>query len=168
MIASGRPARQAGLTLIELLVTLAIIVIMATVAVPGFQSLIASSRLTADHNELLAGLNLARSEAVKRREEVTAVITRLGDSGWRLEIKVDDGKALASIDCTDTTQTECLLYRNANSTPVELSASSAGQVTFNSLGRLVGGTCQSLGLSHQGASNNIRIGLTGRIGKTCA
>lgn len=164
----GKRNRLAGFTLVELLVTLVVMVIMATVAVPGFQNLIATSRLTADHNVLLAGLNLARSEAVKRREAVTAEITRLGDSGWRLEVKVDDGTALTSIDCTDTTQTECLLYRNADSTPVALSESSARQVTFNSLGRLTESSCQAVELNHQGQSESIKIGLMGRIGKTCA
>ncbi|MFC3290525.1 GspH/FimT family pseudopilin [Modicisalibacter luteus] len=168
MIASGKPARQAGLTLIELLVTLAVIVIVSTIAVPGFQNLVATSRLTADHNELLVGLHLARSEAVKRREEVTAVVTRQGESGWRLEVKVDDGTSLANIDCTDSTENQCLLYRNASASPVGLSASSASQVTFNSLGRLVGGSCQVVDLGHQGNSESIKIGLTGRIGKSCA
>ena len=49
----GKRNRLAGFTLVELLVTLVVMVIMATVAVPGFQNLIATSRLTADHNVLL-------------------------------------------------------------------------------------------------------------------
>ncbi|RUA22883.1 prepilin-type N-terminal cleavage/methylation domain-containing protein [Billgrantia gudaonensis] len=60
--------RQRGFTLIELLVTIAVIVIMATIAIPGFQRMMATNRLNSGYNEILSGLYLARSEAIKRRE----------------------------------------------------------------------------------------------------
>lgn len=62
--------RTRGFTLIELLVTLAVIIIMATVAVPSFRHTMHDQRVVADYNELLAGLHLARSEAIKQRKEV--------------------------------------------------------------------------------------------------
>lgn len=86
----GRPPKKlSGFTLIELLVTIAVALILATVAVPGFQSLVTTNRQAADFNEILTGLTYARSEAVKRRQEVSAVITDTGGV-WRLEVKHGD------------------------------------------------------------------------------
>lgn len=79
--------KRRGFTLIELLVTIAVMVILATVAVPSFQRQMASNRIVADYNELLGGLTLARSEAIKRRTEVTFSLT--GTSLWGYNISVD-------------------------------------------------------------------------------
>ncbi|WP_018410582.1 GspH/FimT family pseudopilin [Methyloversatilis thermotolerans] len=65
-----RPSRQTGFSLIELMIVVVLLAIVAAFAMPAFQSLIASSRLTADTNELIAGLNLARSEAVRMQRRV--------------------------------------------------------------------------------------------------
>lgn len=54
-----------GFTLIELMVTVAILAILASIAAPQMQNQIAASRVTATTNELLAGLAQARSEAVR-------------------------------------------------------------------------------------------------------
>lgn len=67
----GRPWRVAGFTLIELMVTLAVVGILAAVAAPAMLSLINGNRLTGTASELTASLQLARSEAVRRSSRVT-------------------------------------------------------------------------------------------------
>lgn len=64
-----------GFTLIELLVTLSIVAIMASIAVPSFQSFIGQTRLTTQANDLVTALNFGRSEAVKRGVRVTVCKT---------------------------------------------------------------------------------------------
>jgi len=63
--------KNSGFTLIELLVTISIAAIITTVAVPSFTSMIKNNRATFQANALLAGLNLARSESIKRGQRVT-------------------------------------------------------------------------------------------------
>lgn len=65
---SIRSAR--GFTLIELMVTVAVMAILAGLAVPSFQGLLRSSRLAGESNDILAALSLARSESVRRNQRV--------------------------------------------------------------------------------------------------
>lgn len=57
--------RSSGLSLLELMATVAVAAVLATVAVPSYLTLIQNNRLTSQVNELLASLALARSEAIK-------------------------------------------------------------------------------------------------------
>ena len=63
--------RCKGFTLIELMVTLTVAAILLTVGIPGFQEFIKSNSLSTGVNAFVAGLNLARSEAIKRGGRVT-------------------------------------------------------------------------------------------------
>lgn len=98
------PKRFNGFTLIELVVTLAIAGIVLGVAIPSFNSMMASNRLTAYANQLLTALNLARSEAVKRGLQV--IVGRKGntnkawESGWDVYI---DNNANNSYDAANDT-----------------------------------------------------------------
>jgi type IV fimbrial biogenesis protein FimT len=63
--------KPCGFTLVELMITLAIAVVLLTIGVPSFYTLIKNNRLTSATNDLVSGLNLARSEAVTRARRVT-------------------------------------------------------------------------------------------------
>ncbi len=67
-----------GFTLTELMVTLAIIAIVATVSGPSFSDMIKNNRLTTQANEFISDLNVTRSEAVKRGTSV--IMCRSTDS----------------------------------------------------------------------------------------
>lgn len=71
-----------GFTLIELLIVLSIIGITLGIAVPSFQSLIASNRLTASANSLLSALQLAKSEAIKSNYLVIVSKKTSWADGW--------------------------------------------------------------------------------------
>ena len=58
--------KQTGFTLVELLITMVVLAILATIGIPSFTALIANNRATTATNELLAALQYTRSEAVRQ------------------------------------------------------------------------------------------------------
>ncbi len=60
-----------GFTMIELLVTITIAAILATIALPAMGDFIKNARVTALVNDFIAASTIARSEATKRRTIVT-------------------------------------------------------------------------------------------------
>lgn len=76
-----RPGGSGGFTLIELMVTIAIAAILLMVGVPSFVTMQRNSELTSAANALLAGINAARGEAMKRG--VNAVVVPTDAANWR-------------------------------------------------------------------------------------
>lgn len=76
----ARSRREAGFTLIELMVAIAVLAITLAMAVPSFTGLINGNRLVAQSNELVASLQLARSEAIRRNARVALCASDDGSS----------------------------------------------------------------------------------------
>lgn len=84
--------KQRGVTLVELLTTLAVFSILLGMAVPGYGFLVNGSRLASITNHLTGALSYARSEAIKRGVRVSlcksgsakaALPACEPDSGWQ-------------------------------------------------------------------------------------
>ena len=70
--------RQAGVTLLELLIVIALMAIIAALVVPMFGGPVSTSELRATARQLAAGLRLARSAAVSERREAFLVVDVAG------------------------------------------------------------------------------------------
>lgn len=70
-----------GFTLVELMAALAIMAILFTFAIPSFNAVLKSNRLSTQANEFISTLNLARSEAIKRGDNVTITATDSSAAG---------------------------------------------------------------------------------------
>jgi|GEM_PF-630346 len=77
------PARERGLTLLELLITLTILAILLAIGVPVFSRQIHNSRLAANTEELRSAIQLARATAVSRNQRVTLRNSGSWESGWQ-------------------------------------------------------------------------------------
>ncbi len=74
-----------GFTLLELLVALAVLAILLTIAIPSFTTTLDRQRIDSAADSLASGLAFTRLEAIKRNRVVT--IAPMGEdwnSGWRV------------------------------------------------------------------------------------
>ena len=83
----SRCGRPRGFTLVELMITLVVVGILLSLAVPSFNDAALGSKLTGFANDLVASAQTARSEAIKRNAAVTMCRSTDGTScaasgGW--------------------------------------------------------------------------------------
>jgi type IV fimbrial biogenesis protein FimT len=81
-------SRQRAISLFDMLVTLVVAGTLTALAVPAFNQLTARTRITTQVNRLLTDLHLARSEAIKRGQQVVLCKSRNGrrcseDGAWQ-------------------------------------------------------------------------------------
>ncbi|MDA1106964.1 MAG: GspH/FimT family pseudopilin [Proteobacteria bacterium] len=88
---------NAGFTLVELMVTVAVTGILLAIAVPAFQSTLDKRRLVGAAEQLYADLQYARSEAIKRNTSVYVSFTTGAD--WCYGIDTATCNCATANDC---------------------------------------------------------------------
>lgn len=135
---------QSGVTLVELVIALAILAIIATLALPSFQTMIQNQRLRTATESLLNGLQLARAEAIRRNARVRFVMDAAGP-GWTVELE----------DGTD------IQARPAGEAGADVAVARTGDttVTYNAFGRRVAGagTLSQIDMSLAGNARPLRV-----------
>jgi type IV fimbrial biogenesis protein FimT len=100
--------RQRGVTLIELLVTMSIVVILLTVGVSGMSALVKRNTRVTEVNTMIGHLNFARAQAILRATDVRVCPVdpehpEAGCSASADGSSWPDGYAIALVDGNDST-----------------------------------------------------------------
>jgi type IV fimbrial biogenesis protein FimT len=77
--------RQGGATLIEFMLTFAIMGILVALAVPSFRDWIQNAQVRTATDAITSGLQLARAEAVRRNNPVRFRLPDAAATGWAVE-----------------------------------------------------------------------------------
>ncbi len=95
---SRREGHEGGFTITEILIVVALVGVLLAAAAPSLSSMFINNRLDTAANELMAALNFARSEAIRRGtnvrvESAAGALTRDWTTGWRVYV-VSGGEVL--------------------------------------------------------------------------
>jgi len=149
--------RQAGITLLEVMIVVAILGILAAIAAPSYRDMIERNRLKEAAESLKADLQWARGEALKRSQPVTLAFT--GTACY--------GIAVGTAACDCTVANSCAL-KVVNATQFnQVNWGTLNNITFEARRGTVVGLAANATLTstftttHYGAG--IRINSVGRV-----
>lgn len=139
-----------GFSLVELMVTIAIVAILAMLGVPTLTSYLQNQKLRGTVENFLSGIQLAHSEAVKQNQDIDFVFTNddpigvdkvnatptVNGKNWQVRtttagnLKYIEGKLGAEGTGTSSTGTS----------PITVSSNGVTNIRFNGLGQMKGQT----------------------------
>ncbi|MCC6756382.1 MAG: GspH/FimT family pseudopilin [Arenimonas sp.] len=103
--------RISGFTLIELMVTVAVMGIILAWGIPSFRNLLQNTRATSQANEFITSVNQARTEALKRQSTVSVIAAAGGTAtnefgnGWSVVVDADGDGVVDAGDVRVATST---------------------------------------------------------------
>ncbi len=124
LIASKTSSREQGFTLVELLISVAVVGVLTLLALPSFNQWIANTKIRSTTESVLAGFQLARAEAVRLNR------------GVRMTLNADTSWAVAEVLSGTVIQTRPANEGTDSNTTMTVTPGTATTVDFNGLGRV--------------------------------
>lgn len=95
-------SRQAGFTVIELMISLVLLAVAAALSLPSYRDMIEKRQLTHGAEQIMAFVNSAQLEATRRNSSVTISWSRTADNNWCFGTTL----GATACDCTETNPAE--------------------------------------------------------------
>jgi prepilin-type N-terminal cleavage/methylation domain-containing protein len=154
------PARQAGFTVIELMIAVVLVAILTLFALPSFRETAVRNNVSVLNNSLIHTMNVARAEAVRRGVAVS--VNSTGGSTWSGGWSVVDASG-------NTLSQQGPVPAGGYSVCGKASGGGTdGTIVFTSLGALGGGANQfdvnvNRPDGNQPLSQRVTIGVSGQV-----
>lgn len=140
----SRAHARHGFTLIELAITLAVVALVVALGAPSFAAWIQNTQIRNAGETMLAGIKLARAEALKRNSPVLFQLTTTTDSSCGLNVAgpswvVSVSSAVGLCDVTDPTADPPQMIRkkpSSEGTANVVYAATQSSIGFNALGQV--------------------------------
>jgi type IV fimbrial biogenesis protein FimT len=126
--------KNSGFTLLELIITVALVSIVTAIAIPSMRTFGQNDRLTTSINVMIGHLAYARSEAVKRSQQVSLCVSNDAttctggnnwEDGWIIYIDADASNTFDASE--EVLRAQQALGKNQTLTPTTF----ASQVTYD-------------------------------------
>lgn len=146
-----KPSRQRGFTLVELMVSVALLALLLASAVPSFRGWISNAQVRTASDALQTGVRQAQSEALRRSQQVVLFRTADGSCSatasaattgkfWVLRtVAAGTGQTAALIQCGTLIEAQSSVLVSG---PAALCFSGAGRQTANGAPGLGGLACE--------------------------
>ena len=138
-----RSEQALGFSLVELMVTIAIIAISTSFVIPSFKDFIANSQIRTTSESIRNGLQLARAEAVKRNVVVTFILG--ADSSWTV-----CAQPVAACPASEIIQSKAA--KEGSSSKIKVTITGTNTLGFTSLGNVTSAAGQ---MSRVDIDNNL-------------
>ncbi|AWN17020.1 GspH/FimT family pseudopilin [Salinisphaera sp. LB1] len=155
-----------GFTLLELMVTIAVAIVLLTLAIPSYRSLVTRNSLASNVNDLVGSLNYARSAAVSRGTTVYVCASQ-NQTTCRDDGVWSDGWIIYAPDpsTTDTSphSSNMLRVHGATGSGVKLTANHDAPLSFNADGFAIIGRTFTATTEDGRTSTSVTVASTGRV-----
>ena len=149
--------RQRGFTLIEVMITVAIVAILVLIALPNFTAWMQNLQVRNTAESVLNGVQVARTEAVRRNRSVQFSLT--GTADW--QVRIVQPPALQAGDPDPVQQRSAAEGgKTSIASAYDNTGATATTVTFNGMGWVTGNTDSSASI--------LRIDVTSASGLNAA
>lgn len=141
---------SSGFTLVEMMIAVAIMAILLAVGMPAFQTFIQNIQIRTAAESMQSGLNLARTEALRRNARVSLWIVNgvtascaRSSSGTSWVVSFDNPAGLCNVASSETVAPRIIQSRagsdgssTVNVSAVDANGAGTSCITFNGLGSI--------------------------------